>query len=123
MGLKHQQGMTIIGLLISAAIAGTLIVAGLNILPLYLEDQKMGSIFRALEKDGDGSMGRQDIVRFIHTRMDINQMEHDYVDLGAMTIDGTPGGGKRVAVEYEARAHLMGNLDAVATFNHEVVIR
>ncbi|MEW6764824.1 MAG: DUF4845 domain-containing protein [Pseudomonadota bacterium] len=123
MELKKQRGMTLIGMLFMASIAGVLIVSGLNILPMYIDAQKMGSIFRALEKDGDGSMSRPDIVRFIQNRMDINQMEYDHFDLSAMKIESTPGGGKRVRLDYELRSPLMGNLDAVASFSHEVVIR
>ncbi len=123
MGPKQQRGMTFIGLLFMASIAGVLIVAGLNILPMYIDAQKMGSIFRALERDGSGSMSRPEVVRFIQNRMDINQMEYERFDLNAIRIEGTPGGGKRVSLDYELRSPLMGNLDAVASFSHEVVIR
>ncbi|TQV64663.1 MAG: DUF4845 domain-containing protein [Halothiobacillaceae bacterium] len=123
MGLKQQRGMTFIGLLMVASVAGVLIVSGLNILPLYLQDQKMSTIFKSLEKDGEGGMSRVEIVKFIQNRMDINQIESDQVDLGGIEVEGTPGGGKRVRLEYEARAPLMGNLDAVATFHHEVIVR
>lgn len=123
MGPKQQRGMTFIGLLFMASIAGVLIVAGLNILPMYIDAQKMGSIFRALEKNGSASMSRPEVVRFIQNRMDINQMEYERFDLNAIRIEGTPGGGKRVSLDYELRSPLMGNLDAVASFSHEVVIR
>jgi len=83
----------------------------------------MSTIFKSLEKDGEGGMSRVEIVKFIQNRMDINQIESDQVDLGGIEVEGTPGGGKRVRLEYEARAPLMGNLDAVATFHHEVIVR
>lgn len=123
MELKRQRGMTFIGLLMTASVLGVLVVSGLNILPLYLQDQKMGTIFRSLEKDGEGNMSRADIVKFIQNRMDINQIERDEIDLGNLRVESTPGNGKRVTLEYEARGHLLANLDAVASFRHEVVIR
>jgi hypothetical protein len=112
--------MTFIGLLITASFLGVLIVAGLNVLPLYLNDQKMSSIFRSLEKEGNGEMSRHEIVKFIQKRMEINDLE---IDLDGLEVEGTPGNGKRVVLEYEARAPLLGNLDAVATFRHEVIVR
>ncbi|MEW5972745.1 MAG: DUF4845 domain-containing protein [Pseudomonadota bacterium] len=122
MGYKQQRGMTFIGLLITASFLGVLIVAGLNVLPLYLDDQKMSSIFRSLEKEGNGEMTRNEIIKFIQTRMDINEIDEKIV-LEGVLVEPTPGNGKRVVFEYEARAPLLGNLDAVATFRHEVIVR
>ncbi|MFZ5466445.1 MAG: DUF4845 domain-containing protein [Pseudomonadota bacterium] len=122
MRYRQQRGMTFIGLLITASFLGVLIVAGLNVLPLYLDDQKMSSIFRSLEKEGNGEMTRNEIVKFIQTRMDINEIDEKIV-LEGVLVEPTPGNGKRVVFEYEARAPLLGNLDAVATFRHEVIVR
>ncbi|MGC8731166.1 MAG: DUF4845 domain-containing protein [Halothiobacillaceae bacterium] len=114
--------MTFIGLLISASFLGVLIVASLNVLPLYLDDQKMSSIFRSLEKEGNGEMTRHEIVKFIERRMQINDID-EQISLDDLKVEAMPGNGKRVEFEYEARAPLLGNLDAVATFRHEVIIR
>lgn len=122
MGYKHQRGMSFIGLLITASFLGVLIVAGLNVLPLYLDDQKMSNIFRSLEKDGSADMTRHDIIKFIESRMYINQID-EKIDLDGIQVEATPGNGKRVVFEYEGRAPLIGNLDAVASFRHEVVLR
>lgn len=122
MGYKQQRGMTFIGLLITASFLGVLIVAGLNVLPLYLDDMKVATIFRALEKEGSGQMSRAEIAKFIQGRMDINDID-DKIALDGLQVEATPGNGKRVVFEYEARAPLLGNLDAVATFRHEVIIR
>ncbi|MEW6445931.1 MAG: DUF4845 domain-containing protein [Pseudomonadota bacterium] len=123
MSLAKQRGMTLIGMMFMASIFGLLIVAGLRILPLYIDGQKMESIFKALEKNGDGSMGRQEVVRFIQNRMDINQMEYQHFDLSSIKIDASSGGGKRVTLQYELRAPIMGNLDAVASFSHTATVR
>jgi hypothetical protein len=122
MGYKQQRGMTFIGLLITASFIGVLIVAGLNVLPLYLDDQKMSNIFRSLEKDGSNDMTRHDIVKFIESRMYINQID-EKIELDGIKVEPIPGNAKRVVFEYEGRAPLIANLDAVATFRHEVVIR
>lgn len=121
MGYRQQRGMSFIGILITASFLGVLIVAGLNILPLYLDDMKMTSIFRALEKEGNGQMSRSEIVKFVQNRLDINDID-DKIALDDLQVEAIPGNGKRVVFEYEARAPLLGNLDAVATFYHEVII-
>lgn len=122
MGYKPQRGMTFIGLLITASFFGVLIVAGLNVLPLYFDDMKMTTIFRALEKEGHGQMARSEIVKFVQSRMQINEI-NDKISLDKLQVESTPGNGKRVVLEYESRAHLLGNLDVVATFHHEVIVR
>lgn len=122
MGNRQQRGMSFVGLLITAGFLGMLAVAGLNILPLYLDDMKMANIFRALEKEGNAQMSRNEIVKFIQGRMEINDID-EKIPLDGVQVEPTPGNGKRVRFEYEARAPLLGNLDAVASFRHEVVIR
>lgn len=122
MRYKQQRGMSFIGLLLTASFLGVLIVAGLNILPLYLDDQKMSSIFRSLEKEGKGEMTRNEIVKFIQSRMEINDID-EKIALDGVQVEAIPGNGKRVVFEYDARAPLLGNLDAVATFRHEVIVR
>ncbi|MGK0673277.1 MAG: DUF4845 domain-containing protein [Halothiobacillaceae bacterium] len=119
---KQQRGMSFVGILITASFLGVLVVAGLNILPLYMDDMKVSSIFRTLEKEGNAQMSRSDIVKFIQNRLSINDID-DKIALDGLQVETFPGNGKRVVLEYEARAHLLGNLDAVATFHHEVVIR
>ncbi|MEF3193004.1 MAG: DUF4845 domain-containing protein [Halothiobacillaceae bacterium] len=122
MRYKQQRGMSFFGLLLTASFLGVLIVAGLNILPLYLDDQKMNSIFRSLEKEGKGEMTRNEIIKFIQTRMKVNDIDKK-IPIDEVRIEPIPGNGKRVVFEYEARAPLLGNLDAVATFRHEVIVR
>lgn len=122
MNIKYQCGMSFVGLLITASFVGVLAVGALNVLPLYLDDMKLDAIFRSLEKEGNAQMSRNEIVKFIQGRMDVNDIE-DKITLDGLQVEATAGNAKRVVLEYEARARLLGNLDAVATFRHEATIR
>lgn len=122
MSLKRQRGVSFFGILFVGSFLGLLIVSGLNIMPLYLDDMKLSSIFKSLEKEGSASMTRKEVIQFIQRRMDINQMEYDDFGLSELKIESMPGNTKRISLEYEARAHVIGNLDAVASFSHEAIV-
>lgn len=119
--LQGQQGMSLVGILLTAAFLGTLAIAGLRVLPLYLTDLTVGSIFRSLEKDAHADMSRAEIVEFIQKRMEINGID-EKIELHGLRVEPLKDQGKRVVFEYEARAPLLGNLDAVARFRHEAIL-
>ena len=122
MRIQAQRGMGFVTLFIMLSIAGIAAVAGMKIVPLYLDDASVQSAFAALEKQKDPSMSKQDVKIFIEKRLYINQLD-EKISLDSLKVESAPGGGKAISMEYEARATVMGNLDAVATFKHSVTVR
>ncbi|OYY74931.1 MAG: hypothetical protein B7Y40_02985 [Gammaproteobacteria bacterium 28-57-27] len=122
MRIYTQRGMGFVTLFLILSIAGIAAVAGMKIVPLYLDDASVQSAFASLEKQNDPNMGRQEAKAFIQKRLYINQLD-EKIPLDSLKVESAPGGGKAITMEYEARATVMGNLDAVAKFTHKAVVR
>lgn len=112
---RHQSGMTLIGLIMYAFIAFFLAILIMKIVPLYLTDQKISSIFKQLESfHGDA----QQIRSTIGKQLDINEIDDR---IHAKDFKITPfGNGLKVTYNYDARADIVGNLSVVAAFDHTV---
>jgi len=112
--MSRQRGMTVIGLLMAAITIGFVALMVMQVVPMYLNDQKVAAIFKALENErGTERQLRGTIERYL----DINMVNH--VTAQDFKFEQT-GRGTRVSLDYEARARIAGNLAIVATFSHQV---
>lgn len=111
---SNQQGMSLIGLIIAAFVIFFLAILVMKIVPLYLTDQKISSIFKQL-KSVSGTP--HDIRNVIDKQLDINEIDK----YTPKDFDITPfGNGYRVQFNYDAKAHIVGNMYVVAEFRHQV---
>ena len=113
-GLSRQSGMTLIGLIMYAFIAFFVAILLMKVVPLYLTDQKITSIFTQLKNfHGDP----REIRSTIDKQMDINEIDN----ITSKDFKITPmGSGSHVVYNYEGRADIVGNLSIVASFEHQV---
>lgn len=111
---RHQSGMTLIGLIMYAFIAFFLAILLMKVVPLYLTDQKITSIFAQLKNfHGDETQIRSTIDK----QLDINEIDN----INAKDFKITPfGNGLKVTYNYDGRADIVGNLAVVASFTHSV---
>jgi len=116
-GLRNrQQGMSLIGLIIAAFTIFFAALLVMKIVPLYLTDQKISSIFKQLKGTSAGTP--HDIRRTINKQLDINEIDEKY---NAKDFSVKPfGNGYRVEFNYDGKAHILGNLYVVAEFRHQV---
>jgi hypothetical protein len=123
MKIRAQRGMGFVTLFIILSIAGIAAVAGMKIVPLYLDDASVSTAFEYLGKQPDsGNLTKQEINAMLTKRLYINQLD-EKIPLKELKVESAQGGGQKVSLDYEARATVMGNLDAVAKFSHSVVLR
>jgi len=123
MQIYSQRGMGFVTLFIILSIAGVAAVAAMKIAPLYLDDASVSTAFEYLGKQTDaGNLTKQEINGLLTKRLYINQLD-EKIPLKELKVESAQSGGKKVSLDYEARATVMGNLDAVATFTHSVVLR
>ncbi|MHB8920741.1 MAG: DUF4845 domain-containing protein [Halothiobacillus sp.] len=111
----RQSGMTLIGLIMYAFIAFFMAILLMKVVPLYLTDQKITSIFTQLKNfHGDAS----DIRSTIDKQLDINGINN----MTSKDFKITPmgNGGLKVEYNYDGRADIVGNLSIVASFEHQV---
>lgn len=112
--LRRQSGLTLVGLIIYAFVAFFIAILLMKVVPLYLTDQKITSIFNQLKNfHGDA----QAIRSTIDKQLDINEIDN----MTSKDFKITPfGNGLRVTYNYDGRADIVGNLSVVASFEHQV---
>ncbi len=114
-GATRQGGMSLVGLIIAAIVLGFAALVVMQVVPLYIADQKLTSIFKGLEEVSAGSPA--EIRRTIDKQLDINEVDErfDSKDFEIRPVTG----GYNVTYNYAGRATLFGNLSLVAEFKHQ----
>ncbi|MDX1625693.1 MAG: DUF4845 domain-containing protein [Wenzhouxiangellaceae bacterium] len=111
---RYQRGMTLIGFLI--VLAGALFVAyiGMKLVPIYLNHYSVVSSMKSLaEEPGSANFSDGRIRDLMKRRFSTSYVKH--VEPNDLKIE-RGSGGTRLIVRYEVREDLIGNLDAVVTF-------
>lgn len=122
---KGQGGMTVLGMLMLAAVIGFVGLIVMKLVPMYLESFKVDQALESMSKDsGLVSSTKQDIRAKFIRRMDIEDVDRfternirDY-----MTIEKT-GNSVSIVIEYQGRTELFGNLSLVADFYKQATVR
>ncbi|MDN5849756.1 MAG: DUF4845 domain-containing protein [Nitrococcus sp.] len=119
--LAHQEGMTLISWLVIVIGIGVAALVAIRLVPIYIESYTVGSILQTMEGDpGLRKSTRQEVRQTFGKRLDMNNIEHGIRN--NLKINKVLGG-LQLIVDYQARVHLLGNLDAVASFRKEAMIR
>lgn len=117
----RQKGMTLIGWVITLIIIGFVALIALRLVPVYMNSFTVGSIVDGLASDaGLSSQDRGEVRSAFQKRLNINSV--DIVTAQMLRFEDVAGG-VRLVVEYEHRVDVLGNIDVVATFRKEAVLR
>jgi len=116
----RQQGLTFWGWLVVIVLVGFFGVVTMRLTPLYLEYFRIAASLESLKSEpGITRKPRHEVRRLLSRRFDIN----DVRTIKAKDVRIRGGAGVlEVSVDYEARTHLMANLDVVARFRRVVRI-
>jgi Tfp pilus assembly major pilin PilA len=118
--IKRQQGMTLIGLLITAVIAGAIVFAGLRLVPVYLEYTRIKSVLEAVKKDEGGQAPTaQQLRQSIERRLDVEYVTA--VQVGDFKIQKT-GEGHRISLNYAQETPYIGNVYFLVKFDTSIEI-
>lgn len=113
--LKQQKGVTFIGFIIIAAVVLSILLAGVKIVPDYIEFSGVKKIIKMMGDDPNfNSMTKQEII----TSFDKNAST-SYVTVvngRDLIISKAPSGKKEVSIEYEVVKPLAFNLSALMDF-------
>lgn len=117
--LKSQRGMTGISIMMILALAGFVLAMVFKLFPFYLEGFKVNSSLKGLTTDSrvEGATDRE-VKNLILKKLQIDDV--DAVTAEHIKIDSTSKK-RMVSIEYEARVHMVGNLDAVVVFGDNAV--
>ncbi len=119
--LNRQRGMTFLGVLIIAVLAGSLVFAAIRLTPVYLEYMSVVSVLEGAKKEFDGTVVEiPQLRRSIQKRLDIEAVTIIQVQDVRMSKSGT--GGYILRVRYEHRAPYIANINFMVDFKKSVEI-
>lgn len=117
---KNQRGMTTIGMILSAAIAGLIVFAGLRLAPVYLEYMKVAGVLKSVHADLNGTNPSvRDLQRGIQSRIDIERIE--IVKASDYKI-AKEGKGYLISISYSHKVPYIYNVSFVVDFEKSVEI-
>lgn len=120
-GIKQQAGMTLIGWLLTMIVVGFTALIAMRLVPVYQEGFAVRTIMHRLEQERELPLdNRAEIMNTLIKHLDSSYVER--VKRENISFEKVVGG-LQVTVEYDARVTLIGNLDAVAHFREQAIIR
>jgi len=122
---KGQGGMTVLGMLMLAAVIGFFGLIVMKLVPMYVESFKVDQALESMAKDtGIITSTKHEIRRKFIRRMDIEDVDRfDQRNIREyMTIEKS-GNSVRIVIEYQGSTELFGNLSLVADFYKQATVR
>jgi hypothetical protein len=119
--LAGQRGASPITWAALLAVIALVVVTVFKLIPLYLNDYTVSKVLEDLGKDPEmAQLSAVQLWNKIDERLNINsvynvQREHYKFE--------KKDGRKTVSINYEARKHLLGNVDLVATFSRTAILQ
>ena len=118
---QSQAGLTFIGLLLILIPVGLAVYIILMVAPVYIEAFSVGDVISSLRKEYDlKEKSRDEIYNIIKKRLDVNDISS--VNKDDIKITKTPNE-VSVAVDYEVKVPLFGNVALALTFHKAGVVR
>lgn len=115
--MKHhkQKGITVLGALVTLAVVGFFITAGLKVGPLYLDNSFVEAAMDSLAEENIHTMTDSQVRRKLADFFDINNVRD--IDMKDIKIEREKTR-TLVSLNYEKRVNFMANLDVVVRFNN-----
>ena len=111
---RQQRGLTPIGTLAILILVGFVLFLLFKLVPVYLEYFNVASSVNSLKEVPDlGQKSKEDVRELLKRRLDINDVKRVKPDNIKVT---RVENATTVAVNYEARVPLLGNIDVLCTF-------
>jgi len=117
--LQRQKGMTYWGWLVILAILGVAVLVGVKLTPKYLDYFAVKRILdQVAEQEFAGTPNARDVWSSISKHLNVNYIE--YIKPEHLNVKKEKDG-VHMTLEYEVREPILGNVDAVLSFNHTAV--
>jgi hypothetical protein len=114
-----QKGATMWQWLFVGGMVGIFVYAGLQLTPIYLEGMSVKQALVRL-KNADSSMSKREIMNKLLAQFQIDQVTRANKD--NIEIKPSRNGKRKVSINYDAKAHMVGNLYLLVEFRNEVEI-
>lgn len=115
---RRQRGMTFWMLLFVLTVLGVTFFVALKLFPMYLESFKIDRAIESVAKDpGVGEWSKAEIKDRLVKRFDIDDVRRiDEKNFNTYVGIDKRGRRVRITVDYQAEAHMVGNVYLVADF-------
>ena len=113
---RNQQGMTVIGWLVTLIVVGVFLTAAFRLGPLYLDNYFIRASVKSLHRENLAGMTDGDIRRKMASYFTINNIRN--VDPKQIKVQREKNR-LIVSLNYEKRVNFIGNVDFVVKFINE----
>lgn len=117
---ESQKGMTMIGWILVAFIAGVIVMACIKLFPVYMESYTVSSVMESVATDPDVGSSAESVRRALTRRMQVDNISA--VSLGDFKIEQVDGR-QMLVVSYEHRVDFVANIDFVVSFEKQQAFR
>lgn len=118
--VKNQQGLTMISMMVVIVFLLFQVVIAMNVIPVYMTDRSVGDVLERMDQDPKSTgMSAKELKESVMKRLRLNSV----YDIKPEYIKVKKGRGVNiVTVEYEPRGKLIGTLDFIVSFKHEIKV-
>lgn len=118
--VKYQQGLTMISMMVVIVFLLFQAVIAMNVIPVYMTDRSVGDVLERMDQDPKSTgMSAKELKESVMKRLRLNSV----YDIKPEYIKVKKGRGVNiVTVEYEPRGKLIGTLDFIVSFKHEIKV-
>lgn len=109
----RQQGMTLLGWVFLLAVLGFLVLLALRLMPAYMEYFSVVNSVKSVAEQSTAETPFTEMRRGISRRFQVNSISDVRADDIGIVRDGD---GIYLHVDYEVRRPVMGNVDAIVSF-------
>jgi len=114
----RQEGLTAVSTIALIVLAGFLVLIVLKLAPVYLEYFNVASSVNSLKNEPDlGQKSKEEVYELLRRRFEINDVKRVKKDNVKISRAGTV---TTIAVNYEVRIPLLGNVDFLVYFDKSV---
>ncbi len=119
---SKQDGVTLIGWLVILAIIGVFTLAGIRLVPVYMESLKVSSVLRSVKAEHDGNRSTvPKIKQSIRARFQVEDI--DIIRHSDIKLTQIANGGYELRATYEHKTQFIGNLGLILDVDHKVEIK
>jgi hypothetical protein len=116
---RYQEGISLLGTLMLAAIVAFFAYVAVKLVPIYVENYGVSSSLKSLAQEDLKGVSAGEIRANLLKRLQINNVQSVKPDEIKISSEG---GYRIVTVDYEVRTHFYQNLYVVVAFNNRVVL-
>jgi len=118
--MKKQQGLTMISMVVVIVFLLFQAVIAMNVIPVYMTDRSVKDVMERVEQDPKSiGMSAKELKVSVMKRLRLNSV----YDIKPEYVSAKKRSGENVVtIEYEPRGKLIGTLDYIVTFKHEIKI-